>query len=45
MKKTLLALTALALLASTAQARSWDDIKKSGTIRIATEARSRPSTS
>lgn len=37
MKKTLLALTALALLASTAQARSWDDIKKSGTIRIATE--------
>ncbi|MFC3833298.1 MULTISPECIES: ABC transporter substrate-binding protein [Deinococcus] len=37
MKKTLLALTALALLASTAQARSWDDIKKSGTIKIATE--------
>lgn len=37
MKKALLTLTALALLAGTAQARSWDDIKKSGTIKIATE--------
>ncbi|GAA0500259.1 ABC transporter substrate-binding protein [Deinococcus depolymerans] len=37
MKKTLLTLTALALLATTAQARSWEDIKKSGTIKIATE--------
>ena len=30
-------LTALALLATTAQARSWEEIKKSGTIKIATE--------
>ncbi|GGR63853.1 amino acid ABC transporter substrate-binding protein [Deinococcus seoulensis] len=37
MKKALLTLTALALLATTAQARSWEDIKKSGTIKIATE--------
>ncbi|MBX8464927.1 MULTISPECIES: ABC transporter substrate-binding protein [unclassified Deinococcus] len=37
MKKTLLTLTALALLATTAQARSWEEIKKSGTIKIATE--------
>lgn len=37
MKKTLFALTALALLASTAQARTWDEIKKAGTIKIATE--------
>ncbi|PNY80409.1 ABC transporter substrate-binding protein [Deinococcus koreensis] len=37
MKRALLTLTALALLATTAQARSWDDIKKSGTVRIATE--------
>lgn len=37
MKKVLLSLAALTLLASTAQARTWDDIKKSGTIKIATE--------
>lgn len=37
MKKMLLSLTALALLASTAQARTWADIQKSGTIKIATE--------
>ncbi|WP_309571383.1 ABC transporter substrate-binding protein [Deinococcus sp.] len=37
MKKALLTLTALALLATTAQARTWEDIKKSGTIKIATE--------
>ncbi|GGJ84723.1 ABC transporter substrate-binding protein [Deinococcus aquiradiocola] len=37
MKKTLLALTTLALLATTAQARTWDAIKQSGTIKIATE--------
>lgn len=37
MKKVFLTLTALVMLASTAQARSWDDIKKSGTIKIATE--------
>lgn len=37
MKKILLTLTALTLLASTAQARTWEDIKKSGTIKIATE--------
>ena len=37
MKKALLTLTALALLATTAQARSWEEIKKSGTIKIATE--------
>lgn len=36
-KKALLTLTALTLLASTAQARTWDEIKRSGTIRIATE--------
>lgn len=36
-KKALLTLTALSLLASTAQARTWAEIKKSGTIRIATE--------
>ncbi|GHF48461.1 polar amino acid transport system substrate-binding protein [Deinococcus metalli] len=35
--RALLTLTALTLLATTAQARTWDDIKKSGTIRIATE--------
>lgn len=37
MKRTLLTLAALTLLASTAQARTWDEIKKSGTIKIATE--------
>ncbi|WP_264777398.1 ABC transporter substrate-binding protein [Deinococcus aetherius] len=37
MKKALLTLTALTLLASAAQARTWDEIKKSGTVRIATE--------
>lgn len=37
MKKVFLALTALVLLANTAQARTWDEIKKSGTIKIATE--------
>lgn len=37
MKKTVLALTALVLLATTAQARTWDEIKKSGTIKIGTE--------
>ncbi|SMB93060.1 ABC transporter substrate-binding protein [Deinococcus hopiensis] len=37
MKKALLILTSLTLLASAAQARTWDDIKKSGTIKIATE--------
>ena len=37
MKGALVTLTALALLASTAQARTWDAIKQSGTVRIATE--------
>ena len=42
MKKATVALTALALLASTAltstaQARTWDAIKQAGTIKIATE--------
>lgn len=37
MNKALVALTALALLATTAQARTWDAIKQSGTIKIATE--------
>lgn len=37
MKKTLLTLTALLTLAGTAHARTWDEIKKSGTIKIATE--------
>ncbi|GGK87271.1 ABC transporter substrate-binding protein [Deinococcus radiotolerans] len=36
MKKVVLTLAALSLLA-TAQARTWTDIKKSGTIKIATE--------
>lgn len=36
-KKALLTLTALTLLASAAQARTWDEIKKSGVIKIATE--------
>ena len=37
MKNAIVALTTLALLASTAQARTWDAIKQSGTIKIATE--------
>ncbi|WP_019584808.1 ABC transporter substrate-binding protein [Deinococcus apachensis] len=37
MKKVLLTLSTLALLASTAEARTWADIKQSGTIKIATE--------
>ncbi|MBZ9711667.1 ABC transporter substrate-binding protein [Deinococcus multiflagellatus] len=37
MKKTLLSLAALTLLASGAQARTWEAIKQSGTIKIATE--------
>jgi polar amino acid transport system substrate-binding protein len=37
LQTALLTLTALAMLASTAQARTWADIKKSGTIKIATE--------
>ncbi len=37
MKRALLTLTALTLLASAAEARTWDEIKRSGTIRIATE--------
>jgi polar amino acid transport system substrate-binding protein len=37
MKKTLVILTTFALLATTAQARTWDAIKASGTIKIATE--------
>lgn len=36
-KHALLTLTALSLLASAAEARTWDEIKKSGTIKIATE--------
>lgn len=35
--RALLTLTALSLLAGSAEARTWADIKKSGTIRIATE--------
>lgn len=37
MKKALLTLSTLALLASVAEARTWADIKSSGTIKIATE--------
>ncbi|PTA69561.1 ABC transporter substrate-binding protein [Deinococcus arcticus] len=37
MKKTLLSIAALTLLASGAQARTWEAIKQSGTIKIATE--------
>lgn len=37
MKKTLLTLTALALLTGSAEARTWEEIKRSGTIKIATE--------
>ncbi len=36
-KTALVSLTTLALLATTAQARTWDAIKQSGTIKIATE--------
>ena len=42
MKRSILALTALALLASAAQARTWDQIKASGTIKIATEGAFKP---
>ena len=42
MKRTLLALTALTLLATAAQARTWDQIKASGTIKIATEGAFKP---
>lgn len=37
MKKVLLALTALTLLATGAEARTWAEIKKSGTVKVATE--------
>ncbi|WP_221088574.1 ABC transporter substrate-binding protein [Deinococcus aquaedulcis] len=37
MKKTLLSIAALTLLASGAQARTWEAIKQSGTIKIGTE--------
>lgn len=37
MKKTILTLAALSLLAPLAQARSWDAIKASGTVKVATE--------
>jgi polar amino acid transport system substrate-binding protein len=37
MKRALLTLTALSLLASAAEARTWAEIKGSGTIKIATE--------
>ncbi|MEF2277706.1 ABC transporter substrate-binding protein [Deinococcus sp. YIM 134068] len=36
-KNALLALTALSLLAGAAEARTWEEIRRSGTIRIATE--------
>lgn len=42
MKRTILALTTLALLASAAQARTWAQIKSSGTIKIATEGAFKP---
>ncbi|AZI42346.1 amino acid ABC transporter substrate-binding protein [Deinococcus psychrotolerans] len=42
MKRTILALTALTLLASAAQARTWDQIKAAGTIKIATEGAFKP---
>lgn len=41
MKRTILALTALSLLAA-AQARTWDEIKAAGTIKIATEGAFKP---
>ncbi|WP_216318749.1 ABC transporter substrate-binding protein [Deinococcus aestuarii] len=37
MKRALLTLTALTLLATAAEARTWDEIKRNGTVRIATE--------
>ncbi|GGR08949.1 ABC transporter substrate-binding protein [Deinococcus ruber] len=37
MKKAIIALCTLAVLGSLAQARTWDQIKASGTIKIATE--------
>lgn len=37
MKKMALTLLALTLLTTTAQARTWEEIKKSGTIKIGTE--------
>ena len=37
MKKVLLALSALTLLATGAEARTWAEIKKSGTVKVATE--------
>ena len=37
MKKVLLALTTLTLLATGAEARPWAEIKRSGTIKVATE--------
>ncbi|WP_161881146.1 ABC transporter substrate-binding protein [Deinococcus alpinitundrae] len=42
MNRTILALTALTLLASAAQARTWDQIKAAGTIKIATEGAFKP---
>ncbi|GAA4022692.1 ABC transporter substrate-binding protein [Deinococcus rubellus] len=42
MKRTILALTTLTLLAAAAQARTWDQIKASGTIKIATEGAFKP---
>ena len=42
MKRTLILLAALAATASTAQARTWDQIKSSGTIKIATEGAFKP---
>lgn len=42
MKRIILALTALSLLASAAQARTWDQIRASGTIKIATEGAFKP---
>ena len=37
MKRTLLILTSLTLLTSAAEARTWSEIKASGTVKIATE--------
>lgn len=37
MKKAILTLLALSLLASNAEARTWEEIKKAGTIKIGTE--------
>lgn len=44
MKNVVLTLAALTLL-TTAQARTWAEIKQSGTVKIATEGAFRPSTS